>query len=58
MIGYKITPEQADTLRNTEYAPSSYYNPVQDINGDWYIFETEYISSGLQIEQSEYIAPL
>jgi len=57
MIGYKITEEEANELRGTEFAPSSYYNPVQDINGDWFIFEEEYISSGLQIEQSEYVAP-
>jgi len=42
MMGYKLTPEQADTLRGKEFEPDNFFNPVQDINGDWFIFEVEY----------------
>ena len=40
-MGYKLTPEQADELRGNEFAPDSFFNPVQDINGDWFIFDPE-----------------
>lgn len=42
IYGYKLTPKQADELRGKEFAPDSYFNPVQDINGDWFIFDPEH----------------
>jgi len=42
MSGYKLTPEQAELIRGKEFAPDSFFNPVQDINGDWFIFDVEY----------------
>lgn len=41
MQGYKISAEQKDLLAGKEFAPYQYFNPVQDINGDWFIFEGE-----------------
>jgi hypothetical protein len=41
MIGYKLTSEQKNLLVGQEFAPNQYFNPVQDINGDWFIFEGE-----------------
>ena len=54
IIGYKLTLEQADELRGKEFAPDNYFNPVQDINGDWFIFEVEYQHTDFNIEPSEY----
>ena len=41
MILYKLTIEQKDLLVGQLFAPSSYFGPVQDINGDWFISEQE-----------------
>jgi hypothetical protein len=41
MKAYKITVEQKNAIEGQPLAPSEYYNPVQDINGDWFIFEIE-----------------
>jgi hypothetical protein len=41
MKAYKITEEQKDLLVGKEYSPLSYFNPIQDINDDWFIFEVE-----------------
>lgn len=36
-----ITEQQKDLLAGQEYAPASYFNPVQDCNGDWIISQEE-----------------
>lgn len=41
MIGYKLTSEQADLIRGKFLNESTAFNPIQDINGDWFIFEGE-----------------
>jgi hypothetical protein len=32
-----LTTEQADLIRGVQFAPDSYFNPVQDIDGNWII---------------------
>lgn len=41
MKGYKITQEQRNEISKTPFSEGQYFNPVQDINGEWFIFETE-----------------
>ena len=41
MIGYKLTTQQTDDLKGQWYAPDSYFNPVKDINGKYFIFSEE-----------------
>lgn len=41
MTGYKLTPEQAESLMGQTYDGTQYFNPVQDINGDYFIFAQE-----------------
>jgi hypothetical protein len=41
MNAYKITQGQKNSIENQPFAPSQFFNPVQDINGDWFIFEEE-----------------
>jgi hypothetical protein len=36
-----ITEQQADTLRGQLYEPVSYFNPIQDCNGNWIISQQE-----------------
>ena len=32
-----LTTEQKDSLVGVQYAPDSYFNPIQDIQGQWII---------------------
>ena len=65
MILYKLTIEQKDLLVGQLFAPASYFNPVQDINGDWFISSQE-VSSCVDpdfqwvttLPAVEYIPPL
>ena len=41
MIGYKLNIQQKDLLIGNEFAPNQYFNPVPDINGDYFIFDGE-----------------
>jgi hypothetical protein len=42
MTGYRLTTEQAELIRDKEFAPDSFFNPVPDINGDMFIFQIEW----------------
>ncbi len=41
MIGYKLTPEQRNQLVGQQFAPDQFFNPVLDIDGVYFIFESE-----------------
>lgn len=41
MQGYKLTLEQKNLLTGQEYADGCFFNPVPDVNGDYFIFEEE-----------------
>ena len=45
MTVYQLTPEQAEQLRGTMYAPDSYFNPIEDANGNWIISVEEVSTS-------------
>jgi hypothetical protein len=32
-----LTTEQADLIRGVQFAPDSYFNPIQDADGNWII---------------------
>ena len=36
-----LTIEQKDLLAGKQYAPDSYFNPIQDINDNWVISQEE-----------------
>ncbi len=42
MIVIKITEEQKDILKNTEFLQDSIFNPIQDKNDNWIISIEEY----------------
>ena len=65
MTGYKLTPEQANELNGQQYAENCSFDPIQDINGAWFIFEREIIDCinpqfqwVKQLPQEEYTAPV
>ena len=65
MIGYKLTNKQADSLIGQWYAPDSYFNPVKDINGVYFIFDGEVDNCTneefmwvKELPQAEYVPPL
>lgn len=41
MTGYKLTETQRNLLIGQQFAPDQYFNPVPDINGDYFIFDGE-----------------
>jgi hypothetical protein len=38
---YKLTIEQKRTVKRKAFTDSNLFNPVQDINGDWFISQQE-----------------
>jgi len=57
MKGYKITLIQTNQLVESKMLNGSKYNPVQDINGDWFIFEEEFEACGLGV-LTDFIPPI
>lgn len=66
MIGYKLTTEQASQISGQLFNDCTTFNPVQDINGDWFIFEGE-VNGNVTVEEffwvkeltpSEYVPPI
>ena len=57
MLGYKIYNYQRDVLIQQTMEGTGKYNPVKDINGDYFIFEQEFIQCGLGV-LAEYVAPI
>lgn len=43
-----LSVEQKDEIVNTEFAPNCYFNPIQDINGNWIISVEEIRDTNLQ----------
>jgi hypothetical protein len=58
---YKLTTQQAQSLFGVEIQSGWYFNPIKDINGDWFISEQEiqasYIDWLKHLEQAEFIPP-
>lgn len=67
MIGYKLTIEQKEAIQGQFYNENCFFNCVQDINGDWFLFlsqsdkneieSTDY-SYLLSLQEFEYVAPI
>ncbi len=66
MIGYKLTPIKAAQISGKHFNDSGMFNPVQDINGEWFIFEGEagdFVTVEeffwvRDLELSEYVPPI
>lgn len=67
MNGIKLTLEQKNSIQGVFYNENTFFNCVQDINGDWFLFlsendklelvDTEW-SYLLSLAETEYIAPI
>ena len=57
MEGYKIYIKDRDSLIRQTMEGTGKYNPVKDINGDYFIFEQEFIQCGLGV-LTEYVPPI
>ena len=57
MKGYKIYNYQREVLIQQTMEGEGKYNPVKDINGDYFIFEQEFKQCGLGV-LTEYFAPI
>lgn len=65
MMGYKLNTQQKDLLIGNEFAPNQYFNPVPDINGDYFIFDGEVdgcVNEDFmwvkELPQAEYVPPI
>lgn len=67
MIGYKLTLEQKNAIQGQFYNENCFFNCVQDINNDWFLFLSESdkneISNTqyaylLNIQELEYVVPI
>lgn len=54
--GYKIYKYQRDVLIQQKRPDGATYNPIKDINGDYFIFEEEHKYCGLG-EKTEFVEP-
>lgn len=61
MIGYKLTEEQKDIINKTHFTEYEFFNPVQDINDNWFLFLSEENKKNLkefdwllQLKEEEY----
>ncbi len=62
MNAYRITQGQKTAIENQPFAQNQFFNPVKDINGDWFIFEMEMNSAvknkgWARATLAEYVAP-
>ena len=52
MIGYKLTIEQKNAIQDIFYNDNCFFNCVQDINNDWFLFLSQ--SDKNEIESTQY----
>lgn len=52
MIGIKLTIEQKNAIQGQFYNDNCFFNCVQDINGDWFLFLSQ--SDKNEIESTQY----
>ena len=67
MIGYILTIEQQEQIQGQYYSEYQFFNCVQDINGQWFLFlsnedkaqiESTEWSWVLQLPIGEYVPPI
>ena len=67
MIGYKLTTEQKDAIHGQFYNENCFFNCVQDINNDWFLFlsdsdKAELVNTNyaylLSLSEFEYVPPI
>lgn len=57
MVMYKLNIKEVVSLVGKKMGINSYYHPIEDVNGDYFITEVEYKICGLGVK-AEYVAPV
>jgi hypothetical protein len=52
MIVAKITQQQADELKRVQFVPDNYFNPIEDVNGNWVISLQELVYCSVDFANS------
>jgi hypothetical protein len=52
MVGYKLTIEQKNAIQGVFYNENTFFNCVQDINNDWFVFLSE--SDKMELVNTEF----
>ena len=67
MTGYKLTTEQKNAIHGQFYNENCFFNCVQDINNDWFLFlsdsdKAELVNTNyaylLSLSEFEYVPPI
>lgn len=67
MVGIKLNTEQKNAIQGQFYNDNCFFNCVQDINGDWFLFlsqsdkneiESTQYAYLLSLSEFEYVAPI
>jgi hypothetical protein len=58
MVGYKLTIEQKNAIQGVFYNENTFFNCVQDINNDWFLFLSESDKSELLNTTFDYLLDL
>jgi hypothetical protein len=67
MVGIKLTTEQKEAIQGVFYNENTFFNCVQDINNNWFLFlsesdKAELVNTNfsylLSLQEVEYIAPI
>ena len=67
MVGIKLTTEQKNAIQGQFYNENCFFNCVQDINNDWFLFlsesdKAELVNTNfnylLNLQELEYITPI
>jgi hypothetical protein len=48
MIVAKITQEQANDLKGVQFIENNFFNPIQDVNGNWIISLQELVYCSIE----------
>lgn len=65
MMGYKLTIEQKENIQGVFFTDATFFNCVQDINEDWFLFlsnqDKEVLPKKykylLELPEAEYVPP-
>jgi hypothetical protein len=67
MVGIKLTIQQKEAIQGVFYNQNTFFNCVQDINGDWFLFlsesdKAELVNTNfdylLNLTEFEYVPPV
>lgn len=58
MIGIKLTTEQKNAIQGIFYNENCFFNCVQDINNDWFLFLSQSDKNEIESTQHAYLLSL